>query len=403
MAIRNGKDDCRVAEITQLKFLPRVMLVTYLVLKLDKTGLSFIEKIYFDFFNILIDLQEFGKLTKLNARIIYERITVNQRMMHNETSMNIYHYCSKALISFALLAASGCQQVSSILPSKLTFPGSSSGDCPEKPTESLDSNNVKQISLSAATETFQESPQAIPGQYIGYVFEAKSNQQLSYRPTDDICIWVYAPDTQLLNTKNIIATKNIITKNNLTQDGKYIVQISVPKASSSFSLQMSFGSLETVSSSIPSPTSVPPQSKPSSSESRSESPAASSPVTGLSEKEAVQLVQNSLNAKKRLFAPPYDDELAASLTIGDRYIKTIGGIKWMRDNNAYYQYNKSQVNASNNFSSSSDKAQINVNITEDLVLYVNGQVQQEKSGSETKDYRFYFRLDGNKWKVENVE
>ncbi|OCR02607.1 hypothetical protein BCD67_17875 [Oscillatoriales cyanobacterium USR001] len=260
---------------------------------------------------------------------------------------------------------------------------------------------MKQLSISS-TETIQESGQARAGKYIGYAFEAQSGQELSYRTKDNICVWVYAPDTQLLTTKN------------LTQNGKYIIQISAPQGSTSFSLEMTLGSFAAVSSLTPStlsPASVLPRSSPPSSKSspdlpaRSKSAAASSPVTGLSEKETAQLVQNWLNAKKRLFAPPYEEELAANLTTGDRYTKTIGAIKWLRENNAYYQYKLAEVDAFGNFSASSDQAQIDVNVTEDLVLYINGRVDEKNTsfGSKTKGYRFYFRADRGNWKIENVE
>ncbi len=312
--------------------------------------------------------------------------------------MNLYHYFSKTLLYFALLTTSSCQQLSqlsSILPSSSSLPASSSGGCPEKPTGDLDSKNVKQLSISS-TETIQESGQARAGKYIGYAFEAQSGQELSYRTKDNICVWVYAPDTQLLTTKN------------LTQNGKYIIQISAPQGSTSFSLEMTLGSFAAVSSPAPS---SPSRSTSSISKSRlalpetSKSAAASSPVTGLSKKETAQLVQNWLNAKKRLFAPPYEEELAANLTTGDRYTKTIGAIKWLRENNAYYQYNLAQVDAFGNFSTSSDQAQIDVTVTEDLALYINGRVDEKNTsfGSKTKGYRFYFRADRANWKIENVE
>jgi hypothetical protein len=315
--------------------------------------------------------------------------------------MNLYHYFPKTLLYLALLTTSGCQQVSSILPSSSSLPTSSPGECPEKPKGDLDSNNVKQISLSS-TEILKESGQARAGKYIGYAFEAKSGQELSYRTEENICVWVYAPDTQLLTTKN------------LTQNGKYVIQISAPQGARSFRLEMTLGSLTAVSSPTPftsPPASVLPRSSPPSSKSspdlpaRSESAAALSPVTGLSEKEAAQLVQNWLNAKKRLFAPPYEEELAANLTTGDRYTKTIGAIKWLRENNAYYQYKLAEVDAFGNFSASSDQAQIDVNVTEDLVLYINGRVDEKNTsfGSKTKSYRFYFRADGGTWKIENVD
>ncbi|MBC1239865.1 hypothetical protein [Nostoc sp. 2RC] len=97
--------------------------------------------------------------------------------------------------------------------------------CPDKPVGSLNPKNVKQIQL--ASQTITESHQLRAGEDLGYTFEAQSGQRLSHKTNDDICMWVYAPDNQ------------IITSKDLTQTGKYIIQVSVPKGSTTFDLKLS--------------------------------------------------------------------------------------------------------------------------------------------------------------------
>ncbi|MBK1987912.1 hypothetical protein A0J48_010230 [Sphaerospermopsis aphanizomenoides BCCUSP55] len=125
---------------------------------------------------------------------------------------------------------SGCNftpQTSLQAVSQQTASGSknSASNCPDKPTGSLESKDVKPIQLSSQTLT--ETGQAKAGKYLGYTFTAKSGEKFNYQTLDTICVWVYAPDNQLITNKD------------LSQNGKYIVQVSAPRGSTTFSLNMS--------------------------------------------------------------------------------------------------------------------------------------------------------------------
>jgi hypothetical protein len=98
--------------------------------------------------------------------------------------------------------------------------------CPEKPTVVLTANNVKEISLN--NQIVKESGQASSNKSVAYIFEATAGQEFQYKTGDDnICIWMYSPDNQILN--NMIIPKN----------GKYTVQIAALKGATSFNLEMS--------------------------------------------------------------------------------------------------------------------------------------------------------------------
>ncbi|BAY95333.1 MULTISPECIES: hypothetical protein [unclassified Tolypothrix] len=125
-----------------------------------------------------------------------------------------------------LLFNSGCKSQSQTLgQAPLNTPGAT---CPDKPVDSLDTKNVKQIQLTS--QPIKESSQLRAGKDLGYTFEAQSGQRLNIQTNDEICIWVYTPDNQ------------IITGKDLTQTGKYIIQISVPKGLSTFDLQLALES-----------------------------------------------------------------------------------------------------------------------------------------------------------------
>jgi hypothetical protein len=66
-----------------------------------------------------------------------------------------------------------------------------------------------------------------PGQSTGFTFDAQSGQKLSYATAENVCVWVFTPDNKLLNTQTI------------PQSGKYTIQVSAPKGSTTFNLTLS--------------------------------------------------------------------------------------------------------------------------------------------------------------------
>ena len=100
-----------------------------------------------------------------------------------------------------------------------------SNGCPTQPKGVLDPSNVKSIPLS--TQAVKESGMVSTNKSVGYTFEAKAGQKLKYQTDTDICIWLYTPDNQLLSSKD------------LPQTGRYTIQVSAPKGSKTFELDMS--------------------------------------------------------------------------------------------------------------------------------------------------------------------
>lgn len=138
-----------------------------------------------------------------------------------------------ALLYIAMLIINACSASSQTTNNV----SSTSNQCPEKPQEKekLASNNVKLISLDG--QTVKESGMIGPGKNLGYAFEAKSGQKLSYQTKDDICIWVYTPDNQLLNSSV------------LPQTGKYTIQLASRQATKTFEFEMSLDAVLEASSS----------------------------------------------------------------------------------------------------------------------------------------------------------
>ncbi|MCW9683249.1 hypothetical protein FJR41_021050, partial [Dolichospermum planctonicum UHCC 0167] len=103
-------------------------------------------------------------------------------------------------------------------------PGSQviTSQCPTQPTAVLETNNVKAISLGS--QAIKETGMVTNNKSLGYTFTAKSGDKLVYQTNQDVCIWVYTPNNQL------------ITNSILPLDGKYTVQIAAMNGSTTFDL-----------------------------------------------------------------------------------------------------------------------------------------------------------------------
>ncbi|MEG4227737.1 ARC6/PARC6 family protein [Microcoleus sp. N9_B2] len=128
----------------------------------------------------------------------------------------------------------------------------------------------------------------------------------------------------------------------------------------------------------------------------------SQPATSnsLTKQEAVNLIERYLQAKDKIFAAPFDRQLAANLTTGKVYddiIKPGGSIDWLQQNNAYYQYSNRSAQATGYFSASGNEAQIEVAIKEDFSFYMNGSLDESKTNSGF--YRFTLKLENANWKI----
>lgn len=149
------------------------------------------------------------------------------------------------LLYLMLLLAGGCREnlQTEIAQNPLT------NECPQTPHNPLTPNNVTELSLGP--QNIKESGTLRAGKSLGYLFKAQSGQQLNYSTNDDICIWVYAPNNQL------------IAGTDLPISGNYTIQVSTRKALTTFNLEMSLESRPTANqNSIAPPPPIPQTSPP---------------------------------------------------------------------------------------------------------------------------------------------
>ena len=237
--------------------------------------------------------------------------------------------------------------------------------CPAQPKAGLDAKNVKQVSLEQGSIT--EIGQLSAGQDKGFAFKAAKGTRLNFKTKNDICVWVFTPDNNLLSN-------NVIPAN-----GSYTMQIAALKGSTDFTLGIGFGSL--------SPTA---------------SGSFSVSIYGeLNQKKAEKLVQAWLNAKSKIFASPFDIELAKRITTGPVYndiIKPNGAVDWLKSNNSYYTYTEAKISKVWLFSNRA-RPTLKASVVEDRTLRVNGNIDASQSGKNTSTYTYSFVKEDGEWKI----
>lgn len=291
-----------------------------------------------------------------------------------------------------LLITCGCQAVSKVSQQSTQ----TSTGCPEKPETALSKDNIKNISLT--DQTISESGQATADKSVGYTFKAESGQKLSYRTGDDICIWIYTQDNQLLKSGE------------LPQTGTYTLQVSAPKGSTTFNLEMSLGTLQASQPSVPSSPSVEtPTSTSATTESANsvETPTSTSATTesaDFSQEQALELVTNWYKAKPQIFGPAFDQSLVEQYATGKLYRNTLkpnGSIDWLRSNGYYYSYETSRINKVMSFSNLGSQPSIMVRIFEELYLHGPKGIYRKSSGSYNADFIYFFEKVNGTWKISD--
>jgi serine/threonine protein kinase len=129
------------------------------------------------------------------------------------------------------------------------------------------------------------------------------------------------------------------------------------------------------------------------------------PVT-LTESEAVKILQNWLNSKQQIFAPPFNRELAANLTTGALYYditKPGGSIDWLRENDAYYQFGNQSVASTGRFSVNGNQATLEAKVTHNKTFYVRRRIDQSQTGIEEKTARYDLRFENGTWKIADYK
>jgi hypothetical protein len=141
---------------------------------------------------------------------------------------------------------------------------------------------------------------------------------------------------------------------------------------------------------------------------------AQSTTAAISQDEAKKIIEKWMQAKQRMFAPPYDQQLGSQLTTGKAYRDKVRGpssdgtpyssLEWLRQYGFQYKYGVQNIENITRFESGRDQASIEVQILEDARLYnKDGVIQPKRSGMERKIVRFILKKDNGGFKISDYD
>lgn len=295
---------------------------------------------------------------------------------------------NKKILFLILFLVTGCSNIepvpevntnisTSINTSNITDVG-----CPEQPKLELEAQNVREISLN--NQTVNQSSQVNRNKTLGYTFQAEAGQKLSYSTDDNICIWVYAPNTEL------------ISGTELPETGKYTIQVSALKGATTFDLEMSLNSANDVSSQ---------EIEETSNTSTTSREFDNTTHHNLTKEKALSIVSGWYEAKPKMFAYPYDEDLVNQYATGKLYYETVekdggGSIGWLKRNNCYYLYDFSNIDNVWLFSNSGMRPLLKVQVSEKLQLQGSSSAGcNNRPQSYQKNVSYWFKKDNGEWKI----
>lgn len=126
----------------------------------------------------------------------------------------------------------------------------------------------------------------------------------------------------------------------------------------------------------------------------------------ISQRQAVDLVTEWLQAKSRIFAPPFDQQPVKQLTTGELYgslVRDDGAIAWLKDNQAYYRFGVQKVESVERFVADQNKATVELKITEDRTLYRDGTVDPTQTDFQTRLVRYSLESIEGAWKIADYK
>ncbi|NES05047.1 MAG: DUF4101 domain-containing protein [Okeania sp. SIO2F4] len=124
----------------------------------------------------------------------------------------------------------------------------------------------------------------------------------------------------------------------------------------------------------------------------------------ITDTEVAKLIKTWLEAKEKMFSPPYNSQIANELTTGDFYEKIAGAngsINWLKNNNAYYKYGVQRLDSIEQFFANNESATVKVRITEEYSLYRNGKIDPNETDFKTLTIIYNLKFIEGKWKISN--
>ena len=232
--------------------------------------------------------------------------------------------------------------------------------CPNIPSGSL--TNPEAINIDG--KTFQKTGTISSDNDMGFVFQGKQGQKLSYSSNDNdkLCVWVYTPDNKIFSGVE------------LPVNGTYAIHLASLEKTTTFEIEMKLSNPKTETT--------------------------KTSISSISQQKAVNLIQKYLEAKKEMFAPPYNRRIIAGIATEEFSQKALGAIDWLERNGAYYRYQVQKIDSVEEFVSEGNTVAIKVKITEDYTLYnSDGSIDNSSSNFRTLTVIYNMKLTNGNLKI----
>jgi serine/threonine-protein kinase len=130
-------------------------------------------------------------------------------------------------------------------------------------------------------------------------------------------------------------------------------------------------------------------------------------TSSITREAAISVLNKWQDAKRELFAPPFNRSLGAELTTGEAYRKNVGtgsSLDWLENNNSYYRYGVQKIDSVEKFIASNTRATIDIIVTEDRRFYQDGKiVTGENTSFDTRLVRYSLQMEDNNLKISDYK
>ena len=124
----------------------------------------------------------------------------------------------------------------------------------------------------------------------------------------------------------------------------------------------------------------------------------------LSKEEATSVVKRWLDAKKEIFAPPFNRLLGAELTTGNAYDNWfIQPVDWLEKNSLYYTFGLQKINSVESFKLDKGIATISVLVTEERTFCNKNTPLKERTAFDQRLAHYTLKLKDGKWKIADFD
>lgn len=126
----------------------------------------------------------------------------------------------------------------------------------------------------------------------------------------------------------------------------------------------------------------------------------------LSKQDVENLIIRWLQAKQKIFAPPFDRKVAFEITTGKRYSRIVnpeGSIDWLQKNNAHYEFSSQEVKKVESLDYQNNQITAVVIVSESRTLFVNGKIDPKETMMDTRRNRYLLEQSDGAWKISDYE